>query len=95
MRTTSLVLAGLMLLGTGAARAEDASLAQAGLEPIAVVGFSESVPKGMPLFAALPRMAPGAEVDLRDVGTSGLVAFRDTLPTALDPDADIATATVK
>ncbi|ACA20807.1 hypothetical protein M446_6551 [Methylobacterium sp. 4-46] len=92
MVTKSLVIAGLLVAGMGAARAADDGLAAAGLAPIAVVGFSDSVPRGMPLFAALPRLAPGAEADLRDVGASGLVAFRDGLPTALDPNADIATA---
>ncbi|ACL61851.1 hypothetical protein [Methylobacterium nodulans] len=94
MLMKSLMIAGVLVAGAGAARAEDASLAASGLQPMEVVGFSDSVPQGMPLFVALPRMAPGAEVDLRDVGTSGLVAFGRTVPAALDPNAEIATGTV-
>ncbi|WP_407528618.1 hypothetical protein [Methylobacterium oryzisoli] len=95
MLVKSLVVAGILSLGAGAAQAGDAALTEAGIMPLDVVGFSESVPKGMPLFAALPRMAPGAESDVRDVGMSGLVAFGTRVPSSLDPNADIATGTVK
>ncbi|MFE1602449.1 hypothetical protein [Methylobacterium sp. ID0610] len=94
----SLMIAGLVVAGAGlapsGAQAKDASLAAAGLQPVEVVGFSGSVPKGMPLFVALPRLAPGAEVDLRSVDGSGLVAFGRSMPAALDPNAEIATGTV-
>ncbi|WP_244936355.1 hypothetical protein [Methylobacterium currus] len=58
-------------------------------------GFSERVPAGMPLFAALPHMAPGAEVDVRGIETSGLVAFGPSVPQMVDPNADIATGSLK
>ncbi|GJD99984.1 hypothetical protein [Methylobacterium isbiliense] len=95
MLVKSLVVAGILSLGVGAAQAGDSALTEAGIAPLDVVGFSESVPKGMPLFAALPRMAPGAESDVRDVGMSGLVAFGTQVPSSLDPNADIATGSVK
>lgn len=94
MLVKSVMAAGILAVGMSAASAQEDGLAAAGIQPVSVVGFSDSVPKGMPLFMALPRMAPGAEVDLRDVGTSGLVAFGSSLPASLDPNTDIMTATV-
>ncbi|GJD53282.1 hypothetical protein OPKNFCMD_6057 [Methylobacterium crusticola] len=91
-----IVAAGLVLAGVAAAEARDgATLVEAGIPALDVAGFSDSVPAGMPLFAALPRMAPGAEVEIRDVGTSGLVAFDTRMPAMLDPNAEIATGSVK
>jgi hypothetical protein len=90
-----LLKTGLVLAGSAAARAEGTSLDQAGIPALDVPGFTESVPAGMPLFAALPRMAPGAEVDVRGIDTSGLVAFGPSVPQMIDPNADIATGTLK
>jgi hypothetical protein len=92
MLIKSVMVAGFLAAGLGAAGAQENSLAAAGIQPIEVVGFSDSVPKGMPLFAALPKMAPGAEVEVRDVGMSGLIAFNSSLPMSLDPNADVMTA---
>lgn len=90
-----LVMAGALSAGTLAARAEGTTLDQAGIPALDVPGFSASVPAGMPLFAALPSMAPGAEVNVRGIDTSGLVAFTPSVPQAMDPNADIATGSLR
>ncbi|TGE00288.1 hypothetical protein [Methylobacterium nonmethylotrophicum] len=95
MLVKTVIAAGLVLAGSAAARAGGTTLDQAGITPVDVPGFSESVPAGLPLFAALPRMAPGAEVDIRAVETSGLVAFTPSVPQMIDPMADIATGTLR
>lgn len=95
MLLKTIIAAGLVLAGSAAARAEGTTLDQAGIPALEVPGFSGSVPAGLPLFAALPRMAPGAEVDVRGIDTSGLVAFGPTVPSAMDPNADIATGSLK
>ncbi|KMO28646.1 hypothetical protein ACQVP2_02935 [Methylobacterium aquaticum] len=94
MLLKTVIAAGLILAGSAAARAEGTSLDQAGIPALDVPGFSDRVPAGMPLFAALPRMAPGAEVEVRGIDTSGLVAFDASIPTALDPNADVATGSL-
>ncbi|WP_298953853.1 hypothetical protein [uncultured Methylobacterium sp.] len=90
-----ILVAGALAAGTFAAAARDgATLEEAGLMPVEVVGFQSAIPAGLPMFAALPRMAPGAELDLRSIDTSGLVAFAPTMP-GFDPNADIATGSVR
>ncbi|TNC13278.1 hypothetical protein FF100_10665 [Methylobacterium terricola] len=91
----TVIAAGLVLAGSAAARAEGTTLDQAGIPALDVPGFSGSVPSGMPLFAALPMMAPGAEVNVRGIDTSGLVAFGPSVPQMVDPNADIATGSLK
>ncbi|KMO35998.1 hypothetical protein VQ02_16345 [Methylobacterium variabile] len=95
MLLKTVIAAGLVLAGSAAARAEGTTLDQAGIPALDVPGFAESVPAGMPMFAALPRMAPGAEVDIRSVDVSGLVAFGPSLPQMIDPNADIATGSLR
>ncbi|MEH3148262.1 MAG: hypothetical protein PGN34_23705 [Methylobacterium frigidaeris] len=89
-----ILVAGAFAAGTTVAVARDgATLEEAGVMPVEVVGFQPAIPAGMPLFAALPKMAPGAEVDVRNVDASGLIAFAPTMP-GFDPNADIATGSV-
>ncbi|KMO31881.1 hypothetical protein VQ03_26705 [Methylobacterium tarhaniae] len=91
----TVIAAGLVMVGSAAARAEGTTLDQAGIPALDVPGFAESVPAGMPLFAALPRMAPGAEVEVRSIDTSGLVAFSPSVPQMVDPNAEIATGSLR
>ncbi|KMO17126.1 hypothetical protein [Methylobacterium platani] len=94
MLLKTVIAAGLVVACSAAARAEGTSLDQAGIPALDVPGFAASVPAGMPLFAALPQMAPGAEVNVRGIDTSGLVAFGSSVPSAIDPNADIATGSL-